>query len=157
MPTRSSSTPAIAAHTIKISNAHELGTVMAETPLPAGAECEATPRTGNAAIASKAENHTANRVLEFRWPTTRSRIQAKSPIAMPSSMQFTRLWVDIRTSWFRVNGVIIYLFIPVWLCLFQQLPQALQFLGVDAAILQNVEHQHFMRTFEKAIGQMTNF
>jgi hypothetical protein len=80
---------------------------MAE-PTPVREEPEvAIPITGRAAMASKAENHTANRVLEFRSPITRSKIQAKSPMAMPSSMPFSMLEVDIRIKWFRLSSAII--------------------------------------------------
>src|ERR1700731_2065315 len=92
-----------------MSSAHELGTVMAELATPAGAEPEeVTPSIGSAAIESKAENHTANRVLEFRRPTRRRRTQANSPMAMPSSMQFSMLSADIRARWFRLSAVVIY-------------------------------------------------
>src|SRR5579863_3669294 len=82
-PTRSSNTLAIAAHIKKMSIAQEPGTVKADEL--AWAEPETALRTGSAAIASNAENHTAKRVLEFRRPITRSRIQANRPIDRKST------------------------------------------------------------------------
>src|SRR5580704_6354566 len=109
-PTLNNATPAIAAHTKKMSSAHALGTVMAEPALPAldkRALDVATPRTGSAAVATKAKNHTANRVLEFRRPTNRKSTQAKSAMPTPSSMQFSRLAAEIRATSFRLNAAII--------------------------------------------------
>jgi hypothetical protein len=65
-------------------------------------------------------------VLEFRRPTTRSRSQAKSPMAMPSSMQLSMVVADTRARWSRFSGAVIYmLFVPLGWGLFQQLAQAL--------------------------------
>src|SRR5580704_18270608 len=124
MPTLRSATPAINAQTKKITSAHEPGTVMAEPALPARALDAATPRMGSAAIASKAKNQTAKRVLEFRRPTILRRIQAKRPMAMPSSMQLSMLSADIRASAFRFRAAIICLLVPVGLSLFQELAEA---------------------------------
>ena len=52
------------------------------------------------------------------------------------------------------------LFIPLFsirLGVFQELPQAIQFVGIDAAVLQNIQHQHFVGILKETIGQMANF
>src|SRR5271166_3332250 len=41
--------------------------------------------------------------------------------------------------------------------LVQELPEAGQFLGIDAAVFENIQHQHFVRVLEEAMGQMANF
>ena len=118
------------AHIKRMSSAQAPGTVMADEP--GCAEPETALSTGSAAIASNAENHTAKRVLEFRRPVTRSRIQANRPMAIPSITPFSMRSADNWASWFNC---VIYLVSPVlWLRLFQQLAQALQFFGVDATV-----------------------
>src|SRR5580692_461869 len=125
--TLSNATPAIAAHTKKMSSAHALGTVMAEPALPAldkRALDAATPRNGSAAIATKAKNHTANRVLEFRRPTSLKSTQAKSAMPAPSSTQFSKLAAEIRATSFRLNAVVILLTRSLFLLPVESVPVA---------------------------------
>ena len=49
------------------------------------------------------------------------------------------------------------LFVSLRLGLFQELAEALQFLGIDAAILQDIQDQHFMGILEETVGEMTDF
>jgi len=133
MPTLSSNTPAIAAHIKKMSSAQEPGTVMADEP--ACAEPETALSTGSAAIASKAENHTASACWSC---AVRLRAAESRQTDRWRYLQSCRSACAQRANWASWLSCVIYLLSPVFrflrLGLFQQLAQALQFFGVDATV-----------------------
>src|SRR5258708_7009593 len=137
---------AITAHAPNKYKDHARGMVMA-----APGECViavAGPdisKKGASAIATSAQNQTANRVPEFRRPISRSISHANRAIAVPSARQFNSLSTDICATkcMFRTSIVLSAILV-------EHLPQAGEFVGVNALLFQDVQHQQFPRVLKKS-------
>src|SRR5258706_5672070 len=87
---------AISIHTEKIAAAQNPGRTISERTACATVEdLTKDGKNGSPATASRAPNHTANRVFEFRRPTTRSTSQAKAVISSPPGIAFRTRSVTI--------------------------------------------------------------
>src|ERR1700757_2886317 len=133
--------------------AHDSGKAMAAffaatfvTPV-----CSHAPLTqGVTAMATKAENQTANRVAALWRGIIRRISAAHTQMALPSSRESSNR--SAKTSAIVLSALMMSLLAP-----FQQLPHSRQFLSVNAALFQNIQEQAFMGISEKSADKVTDF